>query len=187
MRSMKTMSDVRFLNSTVEIDNKSGNRKLEIFYEKTHADGSQMVHNYTGRIEDPEKDYSIELQDQIRRFSQKYIYKSNDDDLVQGILNILIEFDDAPQLCHDKTVIVFKNRMSEAKAELSRIEEKYYNLYKINLQQFGRMRRRGLYSMNTNRKIASISKNQSPINLNGSNQPPNMILDHAETGVVDPV
>ena len=180
---------VRFLNSTIEIDNKSGIRELEIFFEVTHADGSQMTHSYSGTIQ-PEKDYSVEVKEQLRRFINKdsYNYISSDDTLVQGVLNILMEFDDAPHYCHNKTIVVFKptteqqfdDQISEAKAELSRIEDDYYNIYEENKRAFIRNRnaRRGMFSINTTRKFGSISKNVSPINLKASNLPSEISLKH---------
>jgi hypothetical protein len=182
---------VRFLNSTIEIDNKSGIRELEIFFEVTHADGSQMTHSYSGTIQ-PEKDYSVEVKEQIRRFINKdsYNYISSDDTLVQGVLNILMEFDDAPHYCHNKTIVVFKptrkqqfdDQISEAEAELSRIEDDYYNIYEENKRAFIRYRnaRRGInsFSINSNRMFGSISKNMSPINLNESTLPSKISLKH---------
>jgi len=186
MRNMMTKSDVRFLNSTVVIDNTSGNRDLEIFYEVSHAEGSKMPHKYIRPMK-PEEDYSVALKEEIRRVAQRFIYRSNDESLVQGVLNILIEFEDAPHLCHNKTVIVFKKQMREASDELNRIEDEYDELYQKNQLEFDSIGRGGSFSINTKRMISSISRKESPINLNGSNLPPKINLDHAKTVDIDQV
>lgn len=199
MRSaVPSKSYVRFLNSTIEIDNKSGIRELEIFFEVTHADGSKKTHSYSGTIQ-PEKDYSVEVKEQISRFINKhsYNYISSDDTLVQGVLNILMEFEDAPHYCHNKTIVVFKpttkqqfdDQISEAIAEISRIEDDYYNLYEENKRAFVTIKRsnerRGMFSINSNRKFGSISKDNSPINLKASNLPSKISLKHPNTSALN--
>ena len=184
-------SYVRFLNSTINIDNKSGIRELDIFFDVTHGDGSNRIHTYSGTIQ-PEKDYSVELKEQIKRFiisKRSYNYVSSDDSIVQGVTNIIMEFDDAPHYCHNKTIVVFKptteklfeDQIREAQAEIRRIEDDYYNLYEENKRAFHRNDRQGLYSINAYRKFGTISKDKSPINLNASNLPSEISLKHPHT------
>ncbi|CAG5082730.1 Oidioi.mRNA.OKI2018_I69.PAR.g10193.t1.cds [Oikopleura dioica] len=174
-RMLRRSTDVRFLNATIEIDYKSDKRTLEMFFE--FVNGEIRSHK-----EDLESDEDIKnMKKYIQRHvdSYKWNYMSNNDSIARGVLKVSLDFADAPYLCHNATIIIFKNRLSEVSDEIDRIQQRYNETYHKNVEEYNKMR---LYmrshSFNYNSNIAQIPRSESPINLGSSNVPSASVSDY---------